>query len=118
MLRHRYSAGISLFAYPLPWLMGDVFGLAQVTQNTSGGITLYQFRNQAAAKLDAARSAAKTRDKTAAPPDLRSADELFLQVLLVQARAAAAQQSVDRLAGWRKSIESRFQTQNATELDL
>jgi outer membrane protein TolC len=70
---------------------------------------------------EAARSTPKSRDTSrekVPPPDLRPAEELFLQLLLVQARVAAAHQSVDRLAGWRKSIESRFQTQNAPELDV
>jgi hypothetical protein len=86
--------------------------------DADGGLTLDQFRSLVATHLsEASRSTAKSRDKIP-PPDLRPADELFLQLLLVQARDAAAHQSVDRLAGWRKSIESRFETQNAPELDV
>jgi hypothetical protein len=59
----------------------------------------------------------KSREKVP-PPDLRSADDLFLQLLLNQANDAAVRQSLDRLSGWRKSIESRFQTQNVPELDV
>lgn len=96
---------------------------AGATPDPTGGLTLDQFRALVAGHLsEATRSAANSRGTKspdrAAPPDLRSADELFLQLLQVEAQDAAAHQSGDRLAGWRKSIESRFQTQNAPELDV
>jgi hypothetical protein len=79
-------------------------------------MTLEQFRAQVIAR--AAESVPPKSREKAPPPDLRAADELFLQLLLAQANAAAVRQSLDRLSGWHKSIESRFQTQNVPELDL
>jgi hypothetical protein len=48
---------------------------------------------------------------------LAPADELFSNLLAAQAREAATRQSVDRLSGWSKTIEARFQIQNAPALD-
>ena len=84
-------------------------------------MTLEQFRAQVgahAAEAVSPQSREKTSREKAPPPDLRPAEELFLQLLLAQGNDAAIRQSLDRLSGWRKSIESRFQTQNVPELDL
>jgi len=90
----------------------------------SGEMTHAQFRSLVEARLvEASRLAGKSKEK-APPPDLRAAselraaDEVFLQLLVAQARQAAAQQSVDRLSGWSKAIQTRFETQNAPELDV
>jgi hypothetical protein len=42
---------------------------------------------------------------------------VFLQLLLIQARGAAARQSQDRLSGWSQAIQSRFEMQTASALD-
>jgi hypothetical protein len=43
--------------------------------------------------------------------------QVFTRLLSAQARKAAARQSQDRLAGWRKAAEARLQAQNTTALD-
>ena len=81
-------------------------------------LTLPQFRHLAAARLaQAAPATGRSRDPQP-PPDLRPADEVFLQLLLIQARDAAVNQSMERLSEWSKSIQSRFRIQNAPQLDL
>jgi hypothetical protein len=123
--RTRSHSALSLRAWRIP-LAAALFAvlivahgsLAQAPPGFSGDITLEQFRAQVEAHAnEAARAVPKTRDKTP-PPEMRSTDELFLELLLEQAKDAALHQSVDRLAGWRKSIESRFQTQSVPELDV
>ena len=95
---------------------GSTQAASKSLPGSSEGMTLEQFRGAVAAHAAEAMPP-KFREK-APPPDLRAADELFLQLLLAQANEAAIRQSLDRLSGWRKSIESRFQTQNVPELDL
>jgi hypothetical protein len=91
---------------------------AQSASNQSNEFTLQQFRSLVEARLaESSKVSGKSRDKTPAP-DLRPAEELFSRLLAVQARGAAAHQSADRLAGWRRAIETRYQTQNAPQLDL
>jgi hypothetical protein len=82
------------------------------------GMTLAEYRSAVQTRLAAAaRTAAKSREKPA-PPDLSSAERAFADLLLAQARQSAAQQSLDRLAGWSKAIQARFEAQNAPELDV
>lgn len=93
--------------------------VAAFAQNTAdaGGMTLAQFRSAVESRLmETARTAPRSREK-ASPPDLRPAEDAFLQLLLAQARQAAAQQSLDRLAGWSKAIQARLEAQNAPALD-
>jgi hypothetical protein len=85
--------------------------------DTSNELTLEQFRSLVAAHLSEASQTGKKSHNSQSPPDLRSSDEIFLQLLLIQARDAAAHQSVDRLSGWTKAVQSRLQTQTAPELD-
>jgi hypothetical protein len=81
-------------------------------------MTLAQFRSRVEARLtEQSRAASRSREKLP-PPDLRIADEAFSQLLAAQAREAAARQSVDRLSGWSKAIQVRFQAQSAPALDV
>ena len=94
---------------------------AQSTADASGQFTLEQFRSLAARQAEAARPASKSRDKQVSPDTgnaQRAADERFERLLVIQARDAAAHQSVDRLSGWSKAIQLRYQTQSASELDV
>ena len=68
--------------------------------------------------IEAAPPAARRDKAPAAKPDLREAEEIFFRLLAAQARHAAAQQSLDRLSGWSKAIQARFEAQNAPELDV
>ena len=86
--------------------------------DASNELTLDQFRSLVSAHLSqVSRGTNKSRDPKPSP-DLRPADEVFFQLLMIQAKDAAAHQSIDRLSGWSKSIQSRFETQNAPELDV
>lgn len=99
-------------------LLSTGTGFSQSAPDDSGQMTLAQFRSLVAARMAAAsRSGEKSRSAPPAP-DLRIADELFLQLLLMQARDAAAHQSLDRISGWSKAIQTRFQTQSAPQLDV
>jgi hypothetical protein len=81
-------------------------------------LTLSQFRALVSARMaQSARPGGKTRDPQPAP-DLRQADEAFLDLLLIQARDAAVGRSLDRLSEWSKSIQARFRIQTAPQLDL
>jgi hypothetical protein len=91
--------------------------LAQAPADVSNELTLEQFRTLVAAHLSETSSAANKSRNSQPPPGLRSADEIFLQLLLIQAKDAAAHQSVDRLSGWSKAVQLRLQTQTAPELD-
>ena len=93
-------------------------GYSQTAADSSSQLTLAQFRSLVAARLaEASRTTSKTRDKQPSP-DLQPAEEVFARLLILQARVGAVQQSVDRLAGWSKAIQLRFQTQNAPEFDV
>ncbi|MBI4478922.1 MAG: hypothetical protein HY651_02765 [Acidobacteria bacterium] len=93
-------------------------GRGQTAPDSSTELTLAQFRGLVATRLsETSRAATKSREKPP-PPDLRPAEELFGRLLQIQARSAAAHQSLDRLAGWSKAIQARFQTQNAPQLDV
>ncbi|HWP85053.1 MAG TPA: hypothetical protein VNN17_07680 [Terriglobia bacterium] len=81
-------------------------------------MTLAQFRALAAARVAAAAPAAGKPRPPRSEAALPDGDALFLQLLLIQARTAAVHQSLDRLAGWSKAIQSRFQIQSAPELDV
>jgi len=99
-------------------LLGTLGGVGQQAPETSPEMALALFRSRVEAHLsETMRPAGKSREK-ATPVDLRPADAMFLQLLLIQARDAAAHQSLDRLSGWSKSIQSRFETQNAPSLDV
>ena len=50
--------------------------------------------------------------------DQRRAAALFHGLLLAQGRQAAARESLDRISGWVKAIQARFEAQNAAALDL
>lgn len=80
-------------------------------------LTLEQFRSLVAAHLSQ-DSLAKKKSREMQPlPDGRSADAIFLELLLIQAKDSATHQSLDRLSGWAKAVQSRLQTQTAPELD-
>jgi hypothetical protein len=96
-------------------LLALAFGAAQDTFD-SAGMTLAQFRNAVEARLAEVTRPA-SRQKEGPPADLRPADEAFRELLTAQARQAAAQQSLDRLAGWSKAIQARLQLQSVPELD-
>src|SRR5687768_15410718 len=113
----------TLYSRVLNQVVAALLPLAALTQSTAdaGGMTLAEFRSAVAARL-AAQPAPRSREKT--PPSdpraaaaLQAADEAFLQLLTAQARLAAAQQSLDRLAGWSKAIQARLEAQNAPALD-
>ena len=81
-------------------------------------LTLAQFRSLVAARLSqATRVTNKSRDPLPSP-DLRPAEEVFLQLLLIQAKDAAVHQSIDRLSEWSNAIQLRFRTQTAPQLDV
>jgi hypothetical protein len=89
----------------------------QTSALASEELTLEQFRHRVETHLAAtARSGGRSREKPP-PADLRAANEVFLQLLLIQARGAAARQSQDRLSGWSQAIQSRFEMQTASALD-
>lgn len=118
--RSRAQSLVSMLALVI--LLQAIAGVAQsapdAAANSSNELTLDQFRSLVLARLSqTSRVTNKSRDPQPSP-DLRSADEVFFQLLMIQAKDAAAHQSVDRLSGWSKSIQSRFQTQNAPELDV
>ena len=99
-------------------LLQAIGGFAQSAPDSSNDLTLFQFRSLVAARISQTTPVNnKSRDPQPSP-DLRPADEVFFQLLMLQAKDAAVHQSIDRLSGWSKSIQSRFQTQNAPELDV
>ena len=99
-------------------LLHSSAGRGQNAPDSSTELTLAQFRSLVATRLsEASRAATKSREKPSSP-DLRPAEEVFGRLLQIQARSAAAHQSLDRLAGWSKAIEARLQTQNAPQLDV
>jgi hypothetical protein len=103
-------------------LLAVSHGFGQTATDTasdrSAEITLEQFRAQVATRLaQDPRRTNKSRDPLPSP-DLRPADEVFLQLLMIQARDVAVNQSIDRLSEWTKAIQARFQIQNAPELDV
>ncbi len=98
-------------------LPGGERAISQTSALAPEELTLAQFRSLVENHLsETARAGGKSREKTP-PVDLHASNEVFLQLLLVQARSAAARQSQDRLSGWSKSIQSRFETQTAPALD-
>lgn len=50
--------------------------------------------------------------------NLERAGEVFFRLLAAQGKLAAARQSLDRLSGWYKAAQARFQAQNAPALDV
>ena len=46
------------------------------------------------------------------------ADSVFHALLVAQGKEAAARQSLDRLSGWAKVVQARFEVQNAAALDV
>lgn len=81
-------------------------------------VRLAQFR-QWVAEAHAASTAPAKKGAPAPPPvDFRPADEVFLRLLTLQARAAAARQSQDRLAGWNAAIKPRVENQSIAALDV
>jgi len=112
--RSRSSAATVFLAV----LFGVAEGLSQAAPDSSAEMTLAQFRSRVEARLtEQSRAASRSREKLP-PPDLRAADEAFSQLLAAQAGEAAARQSVDRLSGWSKAIQARFQAQSAPALDV
>ena len=105
---------MGLFCAVLP---GGEQAIGQTTVLAPEELTLAQFRSRVENHLsEAARAGGRSREKPP-PVDLRAADEVFLQLLLIQARGAAARQSQDRLSGWSQAIQSRFEMQTASALD-
>jgi hypothetical protein len=96
--------------------------LAATAQQKSE-MTLAEFRAAVRERIAAAKPAAglKRGEKPAVDIEPEKAAEraaqIFTRLLSAQARKAAARQSQDRLAGWRKAAEARLQAQNATALD-
>ena len=112
-LRCRFAAVLLLTV-----LVGAAEGLSQAAPDSLAEMTPAQFRSRVEARLtEQSRAASRSREKLP-PPDLRIADEAFSQLLTAQAREAAARQSVDRLSGWSKAIQARFQAQSAPALDV
>ncbi|MBI4464502.1 MAG: hypothetical protein HY647_07335 [Acidobacteria bacterium] len=60
--------------------------------------------------------ARSTPSNQAAP--LSKAEEVFRRLLRIQGQEAATQQSLDRLSGWSKVIQARFEAQHASALDV
>ena len=52
------------------------------------------------------------------PAPLSDAKEVFRQLLAAQGREAAARQSLDRISGWSKVVQVRFEAQHANALDV
>ena len=99
-------------------MLGASEVLSQAVPDAPAEITLAQFRSRVEARLtEQSRAPSRSREKLP-PPDLRVANEAFLDLLAAQAKVAAARQSVDRLSGWSKSIQARFQAQSAPALDV
>ncbi|MBI2820455.1 MAG: hypothetical protein HYX73_10795 [Acidobacteria bacterium] len=118
--RHRAQSLVSMLALLI--LLQAIAGFSQsapkATADSPNELTLDQFRSLVSARFSqTSRVTNKSRDPQPSQ-DLRPADEVFFQLLMIQAKDAAAHQSLDRLSGWSKSIQSRFQTQNAPELDV
>jgi len=80
--------------------------LAQTPPEPAPGVTLAEFRRQVAARSED-------------PNVPRSVLEYrFYQLVDGQVREAAARQSLDRLAGWAKAAQARFEAQSAPLLDV
>ncbi|MBI4442416.1 MAG: hypothetical protein HY649_03450 [Acidobacteria bacterium] len=52
------------------------------------------------------------------PAPLSDAKKVFSRLLAVQGREAAARQSLDRISGWSKVVQARFEAQHANALDV
>ena len=52
------------------------------------------------------------------PASLSDAKEVFRRLLAAQGQEAAARQSLDRISGWSKVVQARFEVQHANALDV
>ena len=86
--------------------------------NSAIGLTLQEFRSLIRDRLTREASPGRKSRDPLPTPDLTPADNLFLQLLLIQAKDNAVHRSVERLSEWGKAIQARYQIQTAPELDL
>ncbi len=97
------SAARNLFF--LSFLLSHL-ALAQTPPEPVPALTLAEFRRQVAARSE---------DPNVPRPVL---EDHFFQLVDGQVREAAARQSLDRLAGWTKAAQARFEAQSAPLLDV
>lgn len=81
-------------------------------------VQLAQFRQMIAAARAAAAVQPRKGEPHMPPLDFGPADEAFQRVLTLQARADAARQSQDRLAGWNKAIKPRVENQSIAAIEV
>ena len=94
----RILTGILLLAGGIPG------ALCRVAAEPKSELTLSEFR-------------ALVREQSPQASQER-AWEVFSRLLAAQGNKAAARQSLDRLSGWHKAVQARFQAQNAPALDV
>ncbi len=95
------------------WLLPSGGAQAQTANDADSQWTLPEFRS-----LVARRQASQARGKAREPMDFQEADRVFTRLLVAQGRIAASRQSQDRLLGWMKVMEERFEADSLAALDL
>jgi hypothetical protein len=111
-LARAFPLALSVLAVLFLFPPGGRGQAANAAPPDSSTLTLDQFR--ALFEAHASRAAGRSRS----PVDMKPADELFFQLLALQARNTALQRSVDRISEWSKSIQARFRLQTAPQLDI
>jgi hypothetical protein len=97
--------------------------LASPAADEKTAMTLADFRSQISSQQAPAQATTRSSNKKSEPQaipavNLDQADNDFYHVLSAQGNVSAARQSVDRLAGWLKSAETRLQAQSTSETDV
>jgi hypothetical protein len=100
MLRND-SVGNNLSRLFFLFLFLSPFVFAQTPSGDDSELTLSEFRALLAGVPESAR-----------------AEAAFFELLVAQGRAAAAHQSLDRLAGWTKAAQARLDAESAPLLDV
>jgi hypothetical protein len=109
------AISVLLLLVHIPHSLGQT---AELTVEDSGALTLAQFRTLVEGHLtQATRITSKSRDPQPVA-DSKAADEVFLQLLIIQARDAVVQRSRERLSEWSRSIQARLRVQTAPQLDV
>jgi hypothetical protein len=88
-------------------------GQAQTANDADSQWTLPEFRSLVARRQDF-----QDREKAHEPMNFQEADRVFVRLLVAQGRIAVSRQSQDRLLGWMKVMEERFEVDSLSALDL